>query len=138
MCCAFQIKTKKGIDKFAVDEHPRPQSTIENLTKLPPVFKKDGVVTAGNASGICDGAAALVLASERAVLKHGFDPISRIVSWGVCVLCSGRAVPLARTAALDRLVALLVSPVCAVLVLTRALWALAPCRPSRSRWSAPT
>ncbi len=61
-----ELQSKKGPVQFAVDEHPRPQTTIETLAKLPPVFKKDGVVTAGNASGICDGAAALVLASEEA------------------------------------------------------------------------
>ena len=58
---------------FAVDEHPRPQSTMEALAKLAPVFKKDGVVTAGNASGICDGAAALVLTSEELRAKQGAD-----------------------------------------------------------------
>src|SRR5262249_12232473 len=56
-----ELVSKKGTTQFAVDEHPRPQTTLEVLGKLPPVFKKDGVVTAGNASGICDGAGALVL-----------------------------------------------------------------------------
>src|SRR5262249_2256612 len=60
----LEIPTKKGAIQFAVDEHPRPSTTLEILAKLPPVFKKDGVVTAGNASGICDGAACLVLATE--------------------------------------------------------------------------
>ncbi len=59
-----EIVTKKATTQFQVDEHPRPQTTLETLAKLPPVFKKDGVVTAGNASGICDGAAALVLTTE--------------------------------------------------------------------------
>ena len=64
-------------------EHARPQTTPEGLAKLPAVFKKGGVVTAGNASGICDGAAALVLASEAAVKEHGFTPLARLVSYSV-------------------------------------------------------
>ncbi|MCZ7686876.1 MAG: acetyl-CoA C-acyltransferase [Sandaracinaceae bacterium] len=56
-----EIATRKGTVTVDRDEHPRPQTTMEALAKLPPVFKKDGVVTAGNASGICDGAAALVV-----------------------------------------------------------------------------
>jgi acetyl-CoA acetyltransferase family protein len=79
----LELQTKKGTVSFAVDEHPRPQSTIEGLAKLSPVFKKDGVVTAGNASGICDGAAALVLASEDYARKKGMKPLARIVQWGV-------------------------------------------------------
>ena len=78
-----EITTKKGTVQFAVDEHPRPQTTMEILGKLPPVFKKDGVVTAGNASGICDGAAALVLATEDFVKSKGLQPLARVVSWGV-------------------------------------------------------
>jgi len=77
----IQLKTKKGPVDFVLDEHPRPATTIESLSKLPPVFKKDGVVTAGNASGISDGAAALVLASEAAVRKHNLTPLARVVSW---------------------------------------------------------
>ncbi|KJE95505.1 acetyl-CoA C-acetyltransferase [Capsaspora owczarzaki ATCC 30864] len=77
------IKGKKGIEKFEVDEHPRPATTIETLAKLSPVFKADGVVTAGNASGICDGAAALVLASEEAVKTHNLKPLARLVSYGI-------------------------------------------------------
>ena len=78
-----EIKTKKGPAHFTTDEHPRPQTTMEILGKLPPVFKKDGVVTAGNASGICDGAAALVMCSREAAHKHGLTPLARLVSWGV-------------------------------------------------------
>ena len=77
------LVSKKGTVSFAVDEHPRPQSTPEALAKLAPVFKKDGVVSAGNASGICDGAAALVLASEDYAKKKGMKPLARIVQWGV-------------------------------------------------------
>jgi acetyl-CoA acyltransferase 2 len=79
----IELQTKKGPVAFAVDEHPRPQSTPEALAKLNPVFKKDGVVTAGNASGICDGAAMLVLTSEDHAKKHGLQPLARLVQWGV-------------------------------------------------------
>ncbi|MEI7891881.1 MAG: acetyl-CoA C-acetyltransferase [Myxococcales bacterium] len=77
------IVQKKATVNFAVDEHPRPQTTPETLAKLPTVFKKDGVVTAGNASGICDGAAALVLATESYALSKGLKPLARVVQWGV-------------------------------------------------------
>lgn len=73
-------KTKME-EAWAADEHMRPDSTIEGLAKLAPYFKKDGVVTAGNASGICDGAAAVVLAGESSI--KGFTPIGRLVSWAV-------------------------------------------------------
>lgn len=74
--------TVKGKEiMFDVDEHPRPQTTIEGLTKLNPVFKKGGVVTAGNASGICDGAAAVVLASEDYVKSKKLLPLARIVGY---------------------------------------------------------
>jgi acetyl-CoA acetyltransferase family protein len=76
-----ELKTKKGAVQFATDEHPRPQSTLEGLAKLSPVFKKDGVVTAGNASGISDGAAALVICSKEAGQKHGWKPLARITQW---------------------------------------------------------
>ena len=68
---------------FDTDEHPRPDASLESMAKLPPVFKKGGTVTAGNASGICDGAAALVVASEAAVKAHGLTPLARVVQWGV-------------------------------------------------------
>ncbi|HEV8178191.1 MAG TPA: acetyl-CoA C-acetyltransferase [Gemmatimonadales bacterium] len=73
-------KTKQT-DNWAADEHMRPGTTIEALAKLPPYFKKDGVVTAGNASGICDGAAALVMASERFAAEQGLRPIGRLLAW---------------------------------------------------------
>ena len=66
---------------FDTDEHPKPETTMEILGKLPTAFKKDGVVTAGNASGVCDGAAALVLASEDAVKKHSLAPLARVVGY---------------------------------------------------------
>jgi len=77
------IKTRKGPVEMTLDEHPKPKTTIESLAKLPPVFKKGGVVTAGSASGICDGAGAVIIASEEAVTKHGLTPLARIVGYGV-------------------------------------------------------
>jgi acetyl-CoA acetyltransferase family protein len=74
-------KTKQTV-AWAADEHMRP-TTVEALAKLPPYFRKDGVVTAGNASGICDGAAALVVAGERFARERGVRPIGRLVAWGV-------------------------------------------------------
>ena len=79
----LELQSKKGTITFAVDEHPRPQTTLETLAKLAPVFKKDGMVTAGNASGICDGAAALVLTTEDFAKKRGLKPLARVVQWGV-------------------------------------------------------
>jgi len=79
----LEIASKKATIQFAVDEHPRPQTTLETLGKLPPVFKKDGVVTAGNASGICDGAACLVVTTEEYAKAHGLKPLARLVNWGV-------------------------------------------------------
>lgn len=79
----MEVKGKKGKESFEVDEHPRPQSTIEQISKLPAVFKKGGTVTAGNASGVCDGAAALVLASEEACTKHNLTPLARLVAYGM-------------------------------------------------------
>ena len=61
------------------DEHPRPETTIEGLAKLKPVVRANGTVTAGNASGVNDGAAAMILASEEAVKKHGLTPRARIL-----------------------------------------------------------
>jgi len=77
------LTQKKGTITFDKDEHPRPQTTLEVLAKLAPVFKKDGVVTAGNASGICDGAAALVLATAEYAEKNGHKPLARVVEWGL-------------------------------------------------------
>jgi acetyl-CoA acetyltransferase family protein len=65
------------------DEHPRPSTTREALATLRPVFRKDGIVTAGNASGISDGAAAVVLSTSEAARQKGIQPLARIVSWGI-------------------------------------------------------
>uniref|UniRef100_A0A8C3YMV1 Acetyl-CoA acyltransferase 2 n=1 Tax=Catagonus wagneri TaxID=51154 RepID=A0A8C3YMV1_9CETA len=79
----IEVKTNKGKQTMQVDEHARPQTTLEQLSKLPPVFKKEGTVTAGNASGISDGAGAVIIASEEAVKKHNFTPLARIVGYFV-------------------------------------------------------
>ncbi len=73
----------KNTDDWRADEHMRPDTNLEVLGKLPPYFKKDGVVTAGNASGICDGAAATVIASEEFAAERGLKPIGRLVAWAV-------------------------------------------------------
>jgi acetyl-CoA acetyltransferase family protein len=75
-------KTKQMVD-FRRDEHMRPDTSAEGLAKLKPVFKADGVVTAGNASGIGDGAGALVIAGDQWAKKKGLKPLARLVSWGV-------------------------------------------------------
>ena len=76
-----EIKTRKGITMFGHDDHMRPDTTLEGLAKLRPAFSKDGYVTAGNASGIVDGAAALVIAGENYVKANDLKPLGRIVSW---------------------------------------------------------
>lgn len=76
-----EVKGRKGPVQIDRDEHARPDTTPEALAKLPPVFRKGGVVTAGNASGIVDGAAAVVLATSDAI--EDAKPIGRVVSWGV-------------------------------------------------------
>jgi acetyl-CoA acyltransferase 2 len=78
---AVPNKKTRQTEDWAADEHMRPATTIEGLAKLPPYFKKDGVVTAGNASGICDGAAALVLASGRFAAERGLRPLGRLLAW---------------------------------------------------------
>jgi acetyl-CoA acyltransferase 2 len=75
-------KTKQT-ETFARDEHMRPESTLEGLSRLKPVFREDGVVTAGNASGIGDGAGALVISSARFASERGLKPLGRLVSWGI-------------------------------------------------------
>jgi acetyl-CoA acetyltransferase family protein len=76
-----EIKNRKGTTIFDHDDHMRPETTIEGLGKLRPAFSKDGFVTAGNASGIVDGAAALVIADEDFVKAKDLKPLGRIVSW---------------------------------------------------------
>lgn len=78
----IEVKTRKGITAFATDEHVRAETTAESLAALRPAFRRDGSVTAGNASGLNDGAAALVLASARAAEARGLQPMARILGWG--------------------------------------------------------
>jgi acetyl-CoA acetyltransferase len=82
------LPSKKGQPQsLEADEHPRAQTTIESLKKLPSVFVKDtGVVSAGNASGICDGAAANIVMSDKAVKQYGVKPLARIAAyaWSAC------------------------------------------------------
>src|SRR5205807_3103365 len=70
-------------EMFEKDDHLRPETTIEGLAKLKPAFGKNGTVTAGNASGIVDGGAAVVLTSLAEAAKRGLKPLGRIVSWGI-------------------------------------------------------
>jgi len=77
-----ELTTRKGTVRFARDEHARPDTTLESLRKLPKVFKKDGVIHPGAASGICDGAGALVLATRSWAERNGKKPLARLVNWG--------------------------------------------------------
>src|SRR5271168_4068116 len=78
------LPQKKGDPKiFDTDEHPRPDTTLEALTKLKPIVKPNGTITAGNASGVNDGACALLLASEAAAAKYGLTPLARVVATAV-------------------------------------------------------
>ncbi|KAM8717651.1 hypothetical protein ACLKA7_004361 [Drosophila subpalustris] len=77
----IKLKVKGKEVDFVVDEHPRPKTTIEGLAKLPSLFKKNGTVTAGTASGICDGAAAVVVASEQALKEYNLKPLARLVAF---------------------------------------------------------
>src|SRR5690606_9045646 len=77
------VRTRKGEVQFRTDEHMRPDTTREGLAALRPYFKADGLVTAGNASGIGDGAAAVVIANADWAAANGLKPIGRLVSWGV-------------------------------------------------------
>ena len=78
------LKSKKKINKFKIDEHPRAGMTMERLTKLKPTFKNNGTVTPGNASGINDGAAAVVLMSEKEANRRNLKVLAKIVSWATC------------------------------------------------------
>jgi len=74
-----EVPGKNGTTKVEKDEHPRPDTTLEALAKLKPIVRNPGTVTAGNASGVNDGAAALLLASEEAVKRHGLQPRARVL-----------------------------------------------------------
>ena len=76
-----ELKSRKGTELFSQDDHMRPDTTMEGLAKLPAAFSKNGCVTAGNASGIVDGGAALLLASEKGVSEHGLTPLAKLTHW---------------------------------------------------------
>jgi acetyl-CoA C-acetyltransferase len=76
-----EVPARKGKLLVARDEHPRPETTLEALSRLPPVFAADGTVHAGNSSGVTDGAAALVLASEEFLERRGAEPLGRVSAW---------------------------------------------------------
>lgn len=77
-----EVKTRKGVTLFDTDEHVRADANVADMASLRPAFDKAGSVTAGNASGINDGAAAVVLASQKAVDEQGLKPMARIIAWG--------------------------------------------------------
>ena len=77
----IEIKSRKGIEQYTTDEHVRFNCTVEDMAKLRPVFKKDGTVTAGNASGINDAAAALVMADSEYAAKNNLKPVAKLVGY---------------------------------------------------------
>jgi len=79
------VEVKQGRKSILVseDDHRRPETTLETLEKLPPSFKKDGMVTAGNASGIVDGAAAVIVTREKVAKERGLKPVGKIIAWAV-------------------------------------------------------
>ncbi len=80
----IEIKGRKGMESFEIDEHPRGEkANIEELAKLKAIFKKDGTVTAGNASGVCDGAGTIILADEDTVRTHNLKPLARVAGYNV-------------------------------------------------------
>jgi acetyl-CoA C-acetyltransferase len=76
-----EVKSKKGVEQYALDEHVRPGAKVEDLAKLKAAFKKDGTVTAGNASGINDAGAAIVMMEAGAAAKKGVKPLARLVAY---------------------------------------------------------
>jgi acetyl-CoA C-acetyltransferase len=80
---ALEVDSRSARKDFSTDEHPRANMTIQDLAKLPPVFSKEGTVTAGNSSGITDGAAALIVLSEEATKQFGTTPLARIVDYEI-------------------------------------------------------
>ena len=77
----MEVKQGKKSKVVSEDNHRRPETTVETLAALPPAFRKDGIVTAGNASGIVDGAAAVVVTREKTAKERGWKPLGRIISW---------------------------------------------------------
>ncbi len=84
-----EVPTHKGTTVFKKDEHNRPNTTLEALAKLKPVFRKDGTITAGNAPGLNSGAAAMIVADERWAEKKRVEPMARLVSFGVAAVDPG-------------------------------------------------
>ncbi len=97
-----ELKTKKATTLFQKDEHPRPESTLEGYKKLPRVFKKDGVVHPGAASGINDGAASALLSTRGWADKKGLKPIGRLVNWAA-VGCDPRIMGIGPAPAIRKL-----------------------------------
>jgi acetyl-CoA C-acetyltransferase len=85
----IEIPGRKGTKTFMVDEHNRPDATLEALGKLKPVFRNDGTITAGNAPGLNTAAAAMVLASEAWAEKRGLTPMARLVAYGIAAVEPG-------------------------------------------------
>ncbi len=77
------VRKRREEVPLTTDEHPRLDATLEGMKRLKPVFKKDGMVTAGNASGICDGGGAVVIARGKTARDRGLKPLARLVGWGV-------------------------------------------------------
>jgi 3-oxoadipyl-CoA thiolase len=102
---AVEVRKGKAIVSVADDEHPRADTTVESLAALRPIVRPDGVVTAGNASGVNDGAAAVVIASTAAVKRFGLTPLARIVGAAAAGVAP-RVMGIGPTPALARLLAL--------------------------------
>lgn len=86
---AVEVPGRKGPTLFDKDEHNRPETTVETLARLKPAFRADGTITAGNAPGLNDAAAAMVLADERWAGEHGLKPVARLVSYGIAAVEPG-------------------------------------------------
>jgi acetyl-CoA C-acetyltransferase len=80
---AVEIASRKGPTQFDKDEHNRPETTLDSLTKLKPAFRKDGTITAGNAPGLNTGAAAMIVADRAWADKKGLTPMARLVAYGI-------------------------------------------------------
>jgi len=86
---AVDVPGRKGPTLFEKDEHNRPETTVETLARLKPAFRDDGTITAGNAPGLNDAAAAMVLADERWAAEHAMKPVARLVSYGIAAVEPG-------------------------------------------------
>jgi acetyl-CoA C-acetyltransferase len=97
-----EIKARKGVELFARDETPRPDTTLESLARLRPAFREEGTITAGNAPGLNSGAAAMIVADAAFVKRHALDPIARLAGYGLAAVEPGMfglaPVPAIRTA----------------------------------------